>query len=92
MSAPRFIDLVSRLQFFHFMCSDDKIELDDDVALELAQMPDVDEACRAGTSTEDLDAEDYLTLISNTVDLLGGNFTIPEDEIDQVCEVRFTYN
>lgn len=74
------------------MCSENNFETNDDVALELIQMSNVDEACGAGTSTEDFDAEDYLTLISNTIDLLGGNFTIPEDEIDHVCEVRFTHN
>lgn len=74
------------------MCSDNDFETNDDVAFELDQMPNVDEACRAGTSTEDLDAEGYITLISNVTDLLGGpplgNFTIAEDEIDEVCEVR----
>ena len=52
---------------------------------------DVDENCGAGTSELDLSGEDYVTLISNATALLNtngeNNFIIPEDEVDEVCEV-----
>ena len=65
------------------MCSDYGIDEIEDI--------DVDDDCGSGTSELDLYAEDYVTLISNATVLLDtngvNNFTIPEDEIDEVCEV-----
>ena len=53
---------------------------------------DVDGACGNGTSDQDLDAEEYISLISNTtvfLESMGLNETIPEDQIGDVCEVMW---
>ncbi|CAM9541397.1 unnamed protein product [Ascophyllum nodosum] len=61
--------------FSHFLCNLDG---------------DVDEVCGTGTSDQDLDAEEYLSLISDTTVLLGDSglseLIIPEDQIGSVCE------
>ena len=53
---------------------------------------DVDESCVAEISILDLDDEDYITLISNAIAYLEanneGDFIIPQDQIEEVCEVN----
>lgn len=52
-------------------------------------VPELDDACGAGTSALDLNATDYLDIMSASVVRLGDNVghIIPEAEIENVCQV-----
>lgn len=69
--------------------SDDSYGSDDDPAEGL------DAICGPGTSALDLSATDYLEIITDTLALIEEDevaygTTIQEDEVDTVCQVRFS--
>lgn len=77
------------LQFVTAVCDLEELNFAA-LGLDVEDIPDLDDACGAGTSDVDLTPEAYVEIITDAIVLLESSVgtAIPEEEIDTVCEVK----
>lgn len=71
------------------ICIIDHTGLTDDFWTDEYGVPELDDACGAGTEDLDLSAADYVDIMSNTTAIVAEMVpsVIPADEIQNICQV-----